>query len=274
MSRQSDQFEHGQHDFSPPDDQTALEERIRTEWEPRRQSYDEYNAQTGEFDETFDEFVSDSVRYGIARFQKNRAYEDLEEFSVEWDQISPREAAALREVIDGSTDERPIQDFLRDHPKFLVQALAGGHGRFQIAKPRFGSEYEPDFLVAEAHSFGLDWYLVEVESPKAALFRKDGRPRQAVHHAIDQIRDWRAWLASNRDYARKARADNGLGLVGIDSQARGLIVIGRRSEFPKEFNEFRRSAKAENRIAIHTYDWLLQWAERNTSGTLRFEYPR
>lgn len=134
MDHQNDRVDAPQDNNSPLDEQVELEERIRSDWEPKRQSYDEYNARTGEFDETFDEFVNDSVRHARTRFQKSRAYDDLGEFSVEWDQISTEEAASLREVIDESADERPIQNFLRDHPKFLVQTLAGGHNRFQIAK--------------------------------------------------------------------------------------------------------------------------------------------
>lgn len=272
MRGQSDPAGHGHNGYPSTDEQTELEQRLRSEWEPSRQSYDEHNAQTEEFDETFDDFVDDLIRQESAKFQKNRARDDLADFSVRWDRIISEEAAELHNVVDSSEDERPVQDFLRDNPKFLVQALAGGHGRYQIAKPRFGSEYVPDFVVAEAHSFGLDWYLVEIESPRAVPFRgSDGLPSHAVHHAIGQIRDWREWLAGNRDYARKPLREKGLGLVGIEARSPGLILIGRRAKFPERFNEFRRAARAESGIVIHSYDWLLDLADKNRSGGLRFE---
>ena len=263
MNHQSEQTGHPQDQGSPTDDQKA----------PERQSRDGHNAKTRDLEDALAFLFDDFVQYDRqAISQRNRAFKELAEFSVVWDEISDQEAAELRAVIDSSSDERPIQDFLRDNPKFLVQALAGGHDRFQIAKQKLGSEFVPDFVVAEAHSFGLDWYLVEIESPKAELFRKDGEPRTIIHHAIGQIRDWRTWLASNRDYARRARRDHGLGLAGIESQAPGLILIGRRTEFSEKFNEFRRATRSENGIVIHTYDWLLEVADSNRSGRLRFEF--
>ena len=144
-----------------------------------------------------------------------------------------------------------------------MQTLSGGHGRYQIAKSRFGSEFVPDFLIAEMSSIGLEWCLVEIEAPGCSVQRKDGLFRHELNRAIGQIRDWRAWLESNRDYARKPRQEMGLGLVGIDHRAAGLVIIGRREEYSARFNYFRRTLIDRENILVHSYDWLLDVARSN-----------
>ncbi len=68
---------------------------------------------------------------------------------------------------------------------------------------------------------------------------------------------------NNIDYARRSKEDNGLGLIGIDHRIDGLIIMGRRHNFPKHFNEFRRTMIDRERITIHSYDWLVDLAERH-----------
>ena len=164
--------------------------------------------------------------------------------------------------------------FLQDNPKFLVQVLTGGHGRYQLSKERLGAEYVPDFLIAEGSSIGIEWYAVEIESPRAKIHRADGNPASSLNAAIAQIRDWRQWLMNNLDYARRPKALDGLGLVGIDSRAAGLIIIGRRHQYPERFNNFRRQMKDRESILIHSYDWLIDIARSNRSGSLDLERYR
>ena len=153
--------------------------------------------------------------------------------------------------------------FLEDNPELLNQVLRGGHGRYQISKQRLGSELIPDFMIADVSSIGIEWHAVELESPRAKVHRKDGRPRSSVHHAIEQIRDWRNWLMNNLDYARRSVDQDGLGLIGIDHRVHGLVIMGRRSDFPERYNQFRRNMIDRERIGIHSYDWLVELAERS-----------
>ena len=256
---------------SREDEHTALEREVRAQMEPGRGAYEEYVRLTGDDWCTFDEVVETRVRSARADYQKGRARAELEGDSVVWGPVDTKDIEAFKQLLGRGVHEEPVHRFLDDHPEFLGQTLAGGHGRYHLSKKKLGAELIPDFLIAHAHSFGVEWHAVELESPEARPYRKDGLQSSKLTHAIGQLRDWRAWLASNRDYARRAREENGLGLTGIDSQVAGLVLIGRREEFPERFNELRRQLRDDDRIVVHSYDWLVEVAQSSRGGSLSFE---
>jgi len=250
------------------DEQTKLEQETRAKWETLRASFLAWAAENGESPSEFDRLVERQVEYARILYQKGRVAQELDHSVILWDQITKKEAASMQELLDTNPDEGAMHLFLENNSKILVQALAGGHGRYQLSKKRLGAEFVPDFLIAEGSSIGIEWYAVELESPRCKLHKKDGNPAQALHTAINQIRDWRQWLLDNLDYARRPKDQNGLGLVGIDCRVPGIIIIGRRHEYPDRFNNFRRQVKDRERILIHSYDWLVDVARSNTSGWL------
>ena len=253
------------------DEQDAVEREVRLKWESLRPQYIEWARKNGETLEAFDEIVDARVESARSEYHKKRAYAELEDASVIWDRVTSEDCSSLLALLDSEPKESEVHRFLENNPKFLIQTLSTGHGRFQISKPRLGAEFIPDFLLAELSSIGIEWHLVEIETPSSQVERKDGRPTQHVNHAIGQIRDWRTWLMNNLDYARRPEDQDGLGLVGIDPRAPGLIIIGRRQNFSSEYNEFRRILIDRERIVIHSYDWILDVARSNRSGRLRAE---
>ena len=255
------------------DDEDALEQRMRAESEPGRARFEQEAAEMGEPLGLFDELLNDRIRYARIRFQVERANGDLQEGAVPWGQLTPDEIVAFDQLLGDDPDEPRVHRFLEEHGKALLTVIGGGTFRFQISKPRLGAEWVPDFLLASQDSMGIYWQAVELESPRTTPYRQDGRPNHYLHHAIEQIRDWRRWLRDNRDYARRSTKENGLGLVGIDERVPGLVLIGRRlkkgKEFPNHYNEFRRDMLDRDRIAIHSYDWLLETMRSGLMG-LRF----
>jgi Domain of unknown function (DUF4263) len=186
----------------------------------------------------------------------------LAELHVYWLQsIALDVVEAFRVCIDTAADEKPIQRFLTEHPIFLVLFLHGGHGRWVIPQTRLGAEFVPDLVVGDADSDGTHWTLVELESPRAKLFTKKGPPGRELNQALYQIRSWRSWIGANRDYAIRPPGENGLGLTDISANAAGLILIGRRATLTAEDVERRKELHSEQRVLIHTYDWLLDVAE-------------
>lgn len=113
--------------------------------------------------------------------------EQLGDYFVWWDKISSGDVRNLNHAIESATCEEDIQKFLRDNPKFLIQHLGGGHGRWVIPKKKLGSEHVTDFLIGEKHSFGYEWQAVELESPLRQMFNKNGDPSRFLNHAIRQI---------------------------------------------------------------------------------------
>ena len=256
------------------DEQESLERQIRARWESKRPKYTEWLVASGEPLSEFDRIVDDQVDFGRADYQKDRASRELEQSSVIWDRLTSQHSISLQELLDKAPQEAEMHSFLEAHPEYLVQVMAAGHGRYQLSKTRLGAELVPDFLVAELSSIGIEWHAVEIESPGAVVCRKHGLPAQALNHAIGQIRDWRKWLQDNIDYARRPREQNGVGLVGIDPRVSGLIIIGRRRQYPSRYNEFRRQMIDRERIVIHSYDWLVDVAGTNNSGWFTRELSR
>jgi hypothetical protein len=174
-----------------------------------------------------------------------------------WDEITQDEIAAFESALAGARDEYDMQRFLEANPRPLIQHL-GGRGAWVIPKKRLGSEHETDFVIAQEASDGLVWYAVELERPQARMFNKNGDPSAALNHALRQISDWRDWLSRNSDYAARPLERSGLGLIGIDPELEGLIIIGRDAEVDQRATASRRRRlERVHRVKIETYDRLL-----------------
>jgi hypothetical protein len=172
-------------------------------------------------------------RVPIVRASRSMAVvgDDLADFFVWWDDITADHVDAYRRVLSAAEDERPLQKHLALNPLLLAQHLSGGHGRWVIPQKRLGAEYVCDFAVGQRSSSGFEWQFVELQSPRARLFvPSSGRHSEQLDEGLRQIAEWRRWLADNRDYARRPRARNGLGLVDSSSDDPGLLIIGRESD--------------------------------------------
>lgn len=157
--------------------------------------------------------------------------------------------------VDFADEEKPVQNFLTDHP-WMLTVEEGNQCRWVIPKKSLGGKFIPDFLVGRLDSTGLKWKLVELQSPKAQLFTKKDRPADQLREGIEQVLRWRRWLGKNRDQACRPTAQDGLGLVNIDYNTYGLVIIGRASERDEYNREHLSQLAWEHRISIHSYDWL------------------
>ena len=214
-----------------------------------------------------DDMVRNHIGHAVSTYHHERAKKELEQYHVEWSEISAEHVITLKHVLESANTEEDIQRFLTDNKIFLVQHLGGGHGRYVLPKPKLGAELIPDFLVAEMSSVGLEWYGVELESPADEMFTSSGQPSHHLTTAVQQVMEWRDWLASNVMYARSPKSENGLGLVGIDADLPATILIGtRKKQFPSSFNAYRKQMKRKLNIEIHTYDWLVEQAQNRVQS--------
>jgi hypothetical protein len=186
---------------------------------------------------------------------------EFEPFEVDYADVSLDDAHRLAAVVDAAKDERPIQAHIASTPNLLTAHLGGGHGRWVRPQARLGSQYVADFLIAEKDSMGMHWTLVELESPKAKMCLKSGGLAQKARQAMDQIDDWRDWLGRNHTYAASPVKEQGLGLREIDPRPPGLVLVGRRDDKLDDCKRARRAAKADRRIEVHSYDWLVERVE-------------
>lgn len=199
-----------------------------------------------------------SDRYDISH--NPSIWKKLKQYSVDpHGLIAPDKLSDLCHIIRTACHEEPIMDFLRDNPRLLTRKITPAHhGSLCIPKPRLGSQFIPDFLIAGLDSAGWWWYGVELESPTKRMFRKNKDLSSTLSHAIRQIEDWRSWLQQHISYAQKE-----LGFVQIDADLPCIVIIGRRENETLEMSSLQRRVRDVMRrdncgLMIHHYEWLLE----------------
>ncbi|WP_406515649.1 DUF4263 domain-containing protein [Streptomyces sp. NBC_00873] len=190
----------------------------------------------------------------------------LEKWKVEDDpSLAAQQAlvAALEKADGGSRQrhERPMQVVLEQYPEILGHLVRGNHGTYVRQQVRVGTQYVADFFVGSQTSLGMRWLLVELERPTAELALRNGRePSETLRKAIQQIKDWREWLANNLEQAQKSASKGGLELPGIRTRPPGLIIIG-REDWAAGTGVMRSQYAETEDIQIRTYDWLVRAAQ-------------
>jgi hypothetical protein len=151
--------------------------------------------------------------------------------------------------------EEPAHQFLKKHPEILCPT----HDQFWSKLP-FGDR-KSDFVFREPHN---DYLLVEIEAPIREIFRKDGQQREELTHAINQIMDWIQYIVDN-----KQKVEQELGLTGISTNPRTLVVIGRSAELTAEDRRKLETLQAQqNKLRILTYDDLIMAARASLEHIL------
>jgi Domain of unknown function (DUF4263) len=193
---------------------------------------------------------------------------ELEEFAVNT-VLTNEIVDQFHEVIETADDEKPMQQFIQSYPQVMT-ALLGGTSRFLLPKSPLGGKYVPDFLVSDTDSLGIRWLLVELETPHSTVtLMKQNDLEANARKGVSQVKEWREWLQSNLDVARRTRRDNGLGLIDIRPRSEGLVLVGRRALLHANSTIVRGPLREESNIRVHTYDWLLE----QLSGILTFSGP-
>lgn len=149
-------------------------------------------------------------------------------------------------------DERPVQDFLAAYPQMMACLLPPGKGAWCFDRPRFGSEFIPDFLLCTHTSAGYKWIMIELESPTRPPLTKAGVPSNKLAEAQRQVRDWRAWLRQNISYAQGE-----LQFIDLTGECVAYIIIGRRMMIHQS-QALRYRELSDNSTIIMTYDRLIE----------------
>jgi hypothetical protein len=166
-------------------------------------------------------------------------------------------------VLADATDESPLQSFLASHPTLLSPLSPAGGDFYCLDRPRLGSQWVPDFLLASITSIGFRWTMIELESPNERALTKAGLPAKKLAEAQKQIRDWRTWLTDNVAYAREE-----LGLKDIDAGCQSYVIIGRRASLdPKQVKIYR--ALSVDGAEVMSYDRLLDTIGNKTRKEVR-----
>jgi hypothetical protein len=165
-------------------------------------------------------------------------------------------------LLDSKAPERDIHAFLEGHSYFFNGMLRMYGASPLYSKIRLGSEYEVDFAFFDSGSYGPEWQLVELEAPSHRMFTASGDPSAALTHAIQQVRNWHAWLHDNLGYAR--------GLLRHVGYPQGYVFLGRRRDLNEDTREKLRRLVYDHRslMRIHTLDWFADAAASVRDGLL------
>lgn len=193
---------------------------------------------------------------------------ELQRFKV-IEPLTSDDLEQFRNVVDLAKEEKPIQIFLESRPQILA-ALLGGRSRFVVPHPKLGGKRIPDFLIADVDSRGVNWTLVELETPLSCVTLEDHSIlEQHARKGVSQVEEWRQWLLKNLALARQSHREGGLGLVDIRPRSQGLVIVGRRAHLRDNTSDVRFPISEDQRIDVHTYDYLLERLE----GALNFAGP-
>ena len=87
-------------------------------------------------------------------------------------------------VLSDARDEKPLQTFLASNPSLLSSLSQPGGAYWCLDRPRLGSEYIPDFLLASQTSVGIQWAMIELESPLEKVLTKAGVPAKKAAEGL------------------------------------------------------------------------------------------
>ena len=111
----------------------------------------------------------------------------------------------------------------------------------------FGGGLRCDFAWLNDNSDGPEWVLVEIESPKLDIFKKDGEPTQKLNHAYEQMKSWRRYFNENPSEKRR--------IFGAVGRFRYILVAGSKESWVTEnASKWRIDNNKESEIEIRSSD--------------------
>ena len=147
-------------------------------------------------------------------------------------------------LIESNSKEEPIQKFLEDNPIILRQFPA----ERILFKPPILTRYVADFAVLTPQ---LELILIEIETVKTALLKKDGDQAAPLTHAVNQVQNWLQVFDEHR-LACLAEQKIAPELV---AHIRGVVIAGRDKGYDTAHLRTLKSIFS-GRISLLTYDDL------------------
>lgn len=168
-----------------------------------------------------------------------------QEILTEWEQL----------LLDTDNGEEVYQKFLSNHSRFFLPKVSDYSDQIIIEKLKFGADYISDFVLCDnQRSNGFKYTLVELESPHTPAFTKSKKQSARLRDAIQQIRDWKHWIDSNRDSAKRIFPSKRF-VSGNVLNFDYLVILGRRKDHAVVQDKINFLSKDAG-IQIRSYDYL------------------
>jgi len=156
-------------------------------------------------------------------------------------------------------NEEVYQSYISEHAGFFFGNLSECY--FSISKLKLSNEFITDFVNAfDGHSNGINYNFIEIEIPHRSPFLKNGNPSARLTGAIQQILNWKNWIANHRTEIRDILPSVGH-RVYKNPNITFTIFIGNRKNSEK-WLERRIELSKEINISIRSFDYLTDLLER------------
>lgn len=175
------------------------------------------------------------------------------------------EANQLAKILYVSKKENDIQRYIKENKKWFIPASIfesydfGHHEAFIVPEQALGAEYRVDYMLLGRNSIGHQIVLIEFEDVNVDYKIKSANiESDSVRKGIAQIKDWKRWIDSNREYFMNSC---GLSNISRNIPTWGInycLVVGRRSRMDAISNQMRGQSQYEMpALKIMTYDRLV-----------------
>ncbi|MEY2480912.1 MAG: hypothetical protein QOI04_1839 [Verrucomicrobiota bacterium] len=180
---------------------------------------------------------------------------------VPWIRVtgSPTHKRILEEwralLLDETKSEEAYQRFVHEHAAFCL-STPFSREELVFSKLRLGADHAIDFGIASSQrSYGFVYTFIEIETPHEPAFTAGGNPSARLTHAMQQIRDWKAWLAENPAETKRLFPSKHHRMTG-EHHFEFQILMGRRNDAAAKFADKRNQLADDNRVAIRSFDWV------------------
>ena len=110
----------------------------------------------------------------------------------------------LNNLLNKARSERDIHPFLKRNDVLIINSFSRAWNYTHcFSEFRLSDEFVTDFLIINANSCSWHAIFIELESPKARLYLKDGTPSKVLRIAQRQISDWKNWIRINEGVFRR-----------------------------------------------------------------------
>lgn len=175
------------------------------------------------------------------------------------------EAATFSRALSKSRSEQDFQRYIKKNRKWFIPGSIfldynfGHHDAYLFPEQKIGTDYIADYMLIGKNSDGYSIVLVEFEDANTDFILKSSNSEaESVRKGITQIRDWKRWMDSNKDFFMK---DCGLHKFGIDiptSRIYYYLVVSRREYMDERATELRSQIAYEmNNLKIVSFDRLV-----------------
>lgn len=157
-------------------------------------------------------------------------------------------------LVDDTRTEPAYQKFLTNHAGLLLPQHWNRED-LVVAELRLGADHKVDFLsVKSQRSYGFVYTLIEIETPHTPPFTQGGQPNARLTHALQQIRDWKAWISENVTEAKRLFPSKQHRLYG-EAHFEYMVIMGRRGD-SQEHQGKRNQLSQESDTGIRSFDWF------------------